>query len=69
MSQTILSVVLEVDPASVGRLSKLVEELRAYEDIQLPGHTERYVHLKESVPSRGGSAITDCQNPAVAGRA
>ena len=51
MSQTILSVVLEADPASVGRLSKLVEELRAYEDVQLPGQTERYVHLKESVPA------------------
>jgi membrane protein implicated in regulation of membrane protease activity len=51
MRQTILSVVLEVDPASVGRLSKLIEELKAYEDVQLPGQTERYVHLKESVPS------------------
>src|SRR3954451_425537 len=51
MRQRVLSVVLEVDPASVGRLSKLIEELKAYEDVQLPGQTERYVHLKESVPS------------------
>src|SRR4051812_26112694 len=51
MSQTVLSVVLEVEPASVGLLSKLIEQLKASEDVQLPGDTERYLYLKESVPS------------------
>jgi membrane protein implicated in regulation of membrane protease activity len=51
MPQTVLSVVLEVEPASTGRLSRLIEELKAVEDIDLPGETERYLRLKQSVPS------------------
>ena len=33
MSQTILSVVLEVEPRSVGRLSRLIEELKRDEEV------------------------------------
>ena len=51
MTQTTLSVVLEVQPPSVGLLSTLIEQLKAVEDVQLPGRTERYLILKESVPS------------------
>src|SRR5215207_192727 len=51
MAQTTLSVVLEVLPASAGRLSRLIEQLKAVEDVQLPGETERYLNIKESVPS------------------
>lgn len=50
MRQTTLSVTLEVQPASAGRLSRLIEKLKAYEDVAHPGETERYLHLKDSVP-------------------
>jgi hypothetical protein len=51
MGQTTLSVVLEVNPASVGVLSDRVEELMNLEETPLPGQTERYAGLANGVPS------------------
>src|SRR4051794_2170746 len=63
MNQTVLSVVLEVEPASVGLLSKLIEQLKASEDVQLPGDTERYLYLKESVPSLHFMSMSVFEDP------
>jgi hypothetical protein len=62
-AQTTLSVVLEVQPASAGRLSKLIEALKAMEDVQLPGQTERYLVLKESVPSLHFMSMSVFEDP------
>lgn len=51
MRQTTLSVVLEVEPASAGRLSTLIEKLKRDEDRYRPGDKERYSRLKKGVPS------------------
>jgi hypothetical protein len=51
MSQTILSVVLEVEPRSVGRLSRLIEELKRDEEVPPLGYKEQYDRLKKGVPS------------------
>jgi len=51
MAQTTLSAMFEVQPVSAGRLSALIEQLKAIEDVELPGETERYLNLKASVPS------------------
>ena len=50
MSQTVLSVVLEVEPASAGRLSGLIQQLKQDEEIPRPGTNELYLRLKEGVP-------------------
>ncbi len=47
MRQTTLSVVLEVEPASVGRLSNIIETLKRDEETP----TERYSRLKWGVPT------------------
>lgn len=47
MRQTTLSVVLEVEPVSVGRLSKIIETLKRDEETP----TERYSRLKRGVPT------------------
>jgi len=51
MSQTILSIVLKVEPRSVGRLSRLIEELKRDEEVPPPGYKEQYDRLKEGVRS------------------
>jgi hypothetical protein len=51
MRQTTLSVVLEVDPASVGRLSGRIEELKRDEETPGAGTTELYGRLKRGVPT------------------
>src|SRR2546422_4442662 len=51
MSQTILSVVLEVEPESAGRLAGLIQDLKRDEEVPRPGAAELYVRLKEGVPS------------------
>ncbi len=48
MGQTTLSVVLEVEPASVGLLSSKIEGLKHDEENR---ETERYGHLKRGVPT------------------
>ena len=50
MRQTTLSVVLEVEPASVGLLSKLIEDLKNAE-VRGSGVTEPYGRLKWGVPT------------------
>src|SRR6266481_3400707 len=50
MPQTTLSVVLEVEPASVGLLSKLIEDLKKNE-VHGPGVMEPYGRLKWGVPT------------------
>ena len=51
MSQTILSVVLEAEPESAGRLARLIEDLKRDEEAPRPGAIELYDRLKEGVPS------------------
>src|ERR1700716_243114 len=51
MRQTTLSVVLEVEPASVGRLSGIIEQLTHDEEHPSPGVTEQYGRLKSGVPT------------------
>jgi hypothetical protein len=51
MRQTTLSVVLEVEPASVGRLSSIIETLKRDEETLGPGVTELYGRLKWGVPT------------------
>jgi membrane protein implicated in regulation of membrane protease activity len=52
MSQTILSVVLEVEPQSAGPLSVLIENLKGDEEaVRSPTSGELYGRLKEGVPS------------------
>ena len=51
MPQTILSVVLEVVPGSVGRLSGIIELIKKDEDVLRPGDTEPYSRLKWDVPT------------------
>ncbi len=51
MRQTTLSVVLEVEPASVGRLSGIIEKLKRDEETRGPGVTELYGRLKWGVPT------------------
>ncbi len=51
MRQSTLSVVLEVEPASVGRLSDIIEKVKRDEETLRPGDTELYSRLKWSVPS------------------
>ena len=63
MTQTTLSVVLEVQPASAGRLSTLIERLKAVEDVQLPGEAERYLNMKESVPSLHFMSMSVFEDP------
>ena len=62
-AQTTLSVVLEVQPASAGLLSTLIERLKAVEDVQLPGESERYLVLKESVPSLHFMSMSVFEDP------
>jgi hypothetical protein len=50
MRQTTLSVVLEVEPASVGCLAGLIERLKRDEETVLPG-AELYGRLKRGVPT------------------
>jgi hypothetical protein len=50
MRQTTLSVVLEVEPASVGLLSKLIEDLKN-DEVHGSGVTEPYGRLKCGVPT------------------
>ena len=50
MPQTILSVTLEVEPESCGRLSRLVEQLRLDEEKPPPGYRQEYERLKTSIP-------------------
>jgi hypothetical protein len=49
MRQTILSVVLDVEPQSARRLSDLIEEFK--KDQELPGAAESYSALKQGVPA------------------
>jgi membrane protein implicated in regulation of membrane protease activity len=49
MRQTTLSVVLEVEPASAGRLSALIEKFKECEDVEDPERAERYIYLKDNV--------------------
>ena len=49
MSQTILSVVLEAEPESAGRLARLIEDLKRDEEAPPPGASERYDRLKDGV--------------------
>jgi hypothetical protein len=49
MKQTTLSVVLEVQPESAGKLSDLIEELRRREDAPPPENPEKYGRLKNGV--------------------
>jgi len=49
MRQTTLSVVLEVEPNSVGRLSSIIDKLK-WDEENDPGVTERYGRLKWGVP-------------------
>lgn len=51
MPQTTLSVVMEVEPASAGRLSWIIEELKCHEETLGPGVTELYGRLKLGVPT------------------
>src|SRR5262245_35615720 len=51
MRQTTLSVVLEVEPASVGRLSSILEDLKRDEETLGGGVTQRYDRLKRGVPT------------------
>ncbi len=51
MRQTTLSVVLEVEPASIGLLSSIIEKLKRDEEILRPGVTEFYGRLKWGVPT------------------
>src|SRR6202049_370195 len=51
MSQTILSVVLEVEPASARRLSSLIGKLRRAEGRPHARSKDEYSRLKEGVPS------------------
>ncbi len=51
MRQTTLSVVLEVEPASAGHLSSIIETLKRDEEILGPGVTELYGRLKWGVPT------------------
>ena len=51
MRQTTLSVFLEVEPASVGRLSGIIEKLKRDEETLGPGITELYGRLKQGVPT------------------
>ena len=51
MPQTILSVVLEVVPESVDRLSGIIEQIKIDEDVLRPGDTEPYSRLKWCVPT------------------
>ena len=51
MRQTTLSVVLEVEPASVGRLSSILEKLKRDEETLGPGVTEQYGRLKQVFPT------------------
>ena len=50
MPQTILSVTLEVEPESCGRLSRLVEQLRLDEERPPPGFRQEYDRLKTFIP-------------------
>src|SRR4051794_26911813 len=63
MRQTTLSVVLEVEPASVGYLSNLIEKLKREEDVRLPGQDERYIRLKQGVPSLHFMSISVFEDP------
>jgi len=63
MRQTTLSVVLEVEPASVDYLSDLIEDLKGTEDVQLPGQTERYLRLKQGVPLLHFMSISVFEDP------
>src|SRR4051812_1135709 len=63
MRQTTLSVTLEVQPESAGRLAGLIERLKAKEDVQHPGQTERYLYLKDSVPSLHFMSISMFEDP------
>ena len=49
MRQTILSVVIEVQPAAAARLRTLIEALR-YEELHLPDDAPSYARLKKAVP-------------------
>src|SRR5215469_390770 len=51
MRQTTLSVTLEVQPESAGRLSELINALRNEEENPPPGYAEKYGRLKASVPT------------------
>jgi hypothetical protein len=51
MPQTIISVVLEVQPASADILSALIDQLREAEEAPPPGYSEEYGRLKESMPT------------------
>jgi hypothetical protein len=50
MRQTILSVVLEVNPESAGRLSLIIEALKHREENPGQGMAQSYDGLKASVP-------------------
>lgn len=51
MKQTILSVTLEVQPESCGRLSRLLDDLKKQEESPPLGIPESYDRLKQSVPA------------------
>jgi hypothetical protein len=51
MRQTTLSVVLEINPASVGILSNRIEQLKKLEETPPPGQTKLYANLTKGVPS------------------
>lgn len=51
MKQTTLSVTLEVEPASCGRLSELIDALKKQEESPPHGLPEKYDRLKSDVPA------------------
>jgi hypothetical protein len=48
--QTVISVVLEVQPESADILSKLIDDLRNAEETPLTEYSEKYGRLKAGVP-------------------
>src|SRR3954471_583749 len=63
MRQTTLSVVLEVEPASADQLSDLIEDIKREEDVQLTGQNERYLRLKQGVPTLHFMSISVFEDP------
>jgi hypothetical protein len=51
MRQTTLSVTLEVQPESAGRLASLIDDLRKFEESPNSGYPEQYGRLTSKVPA------------------
>ncbi|HJX22746.1 MAG TPA: hypothetical protein VJ454_17245, partial [Steroidobacteraceae bacterium] len=61
MRQTILSVVLDVEPQSARRLSGLIEEFK--KDQEPPGAAESYSALKQGVPALHFMSMSVFESP------